>query len=177
MVSFSLQHHIKMNMKRLILLASGIWMILAAFFACQSPSAPKERLLYYKDSKAVLRRYFIINEKIEGVMTEYFEDGKIKLERFFKNGVEEGRTALYYPDGKIREIQRYTNGQRQGGDTLFFQDGKPQLILQFKDNKKNGPLQKWSPEGTLSFEAIYENDTLKTVTKAPNVLEKAAASK
>jgi antitoxin component YwqK of YwqJK toxin-antitoxin module len=159
-------------MKRLILLASGTWMLLTAFFACQSPSAPKERLFYYKDSKAILRRYFTIDEKIEGEMTEYFEDGKIKLKRIFKNGVEEGTTTSYYPDGKTREIQRYTNGMRQGGDTLFYQDGKPQMIVQFKDDKKNGPLQKWSPEGILSFEAIYENDALKTVTKAPNAPEK-----
>jgi antitoxin component YwqK of YwqJK toxin-antitoxin module len=164
-------------MKRLILLASGTWMLLTAFFACQSPSAPKERLLYYKDSKAILRRYFTIDEKIEGVMTEYFEDGKTKLERHFKNGIEEGSTMSYYPDGKIREVQRFKNGLQQGGDTLFYQDGKSQFIVQFKDGKKNGPLQKWSQEGSLSFEAIYENDTLKSVTKAPNVLEKAAASK
>lgn len=164
-------------MRRLMLLASETWFIFTPFFACQSSNTPKENLLYYKDSKAVLRRYYTVKEKFEGVMTEYFEDGKTKMERHFKNGIEEGTTMSYYPDGKTREIQRYSNGQRQGGDTLFYQDGKPQMIAQFKDDKKNGPFQKWSPEGTLSFEAIYENDALKTVTKAPNAVEKAANAK
>jgi hypothetical protein len=164
-------------MKPIFFVTNGVLLAFTIFFSCQSTSQPKERILQYADSKAVLRRYFTIDDKIEGEMTEYYEDGKTKLVRHFKNNVEEGTTASYYPDGKMREIQRYTNGLQQGGDTLFYQDGKPQFIVQFKDGKKNGPLQKWSPEGVLSFEAIYENDSLKTVTKAPKSTEKAGNTK
>jgi len=139
-------------------------MAFSVFFACQKPGEPKERVLYYKDSKAVMRRYVTINEKIEGEMTEYYEDGKIKLVRHFKNGQEDGTNRLFYPDGKLKETQTFVAGLKQGGDTLFYPTGKPQFIVTFKDGKKDGLLQKWTPEGSLFFEAVYDKDSLKAVT-------------
>jgi antitoxin component YwqK of YwqJK toxin-antitoxin module len=151
-------------MKYLFFTTCGILMAFSVFFACQKPGEPKERVLYYKDSKAVMRRYFTINEKIEGEMTEYYEDGKIKLVRQFKNGQEEGTNRLFYPDGKLKETQTFVAGLQQGGDTLFYPTGKPQFIVTFKDGKKDGLLQKWTPEGSLFFEAVYDKDSLKAVT-------------
>ena len=151
-------------MKYLIFVTIGILVALSGFFACQSPSQPKERILYYGNNKAVLRRYFTINDKIEGEMTEYYEDGKTKIIRHFKNGLEEGTNRLFYPDGKLKETQTFVAGLQQGGDTLFYPTGKPQFIVTFKDGKKDGLLQKWTPEGSLSFEAVYALDSLKTVT-------------
>jgi antitoxin component YwqK of YwqJK toxin-antitoxin module len=164
MVSFSLHPILLQNMKYLFFTTSGILMAFSVFFACQKPGEPKERVLYYKDSKAVMRRYFTINDKIEGEMTEYYEDGKTKLVRQFKNGQEEGTNRLFYPDGKLKETQTFVTGLKQGGDTLFYPTGKPQFIVTFKDGKKDGLLQKWTLEGSLFFEAVYDKDSLKGVT-------------
>ncbi len=112
---------------------------------------------------AVSRRYQLVDGKIEGVMTDYFPDGRIKAERRFENNKQTGRTVLYHPGGAIREVQYYENGLKEGGDTLFYETGRPEFIVHFQRGLKNGPLQKFSPEGVLVFEARYRLDTLEEV--------------
>lgn len=145
-------------------------LLLPILFAACDGSKPKENVLYYKENGAVLRRYFTVKDKIEGAMTEYFSNGKIKIERNFKDGIQTGPTTAYYPDGNLKEKQYYKNGALDGGDTLFYPDGKPQFIVQFKDGKKDGALQKWTEDGKLFFEALYQMDSLKTVkSQNPNL--------
>ncbi|MBU6339903.1 MAG: hypothetical protein KGS48_00290 [Bacteroidetes bacterium] len=149
----------------------------ASIMACGKKSGPEERILYYPNSNKVMRKYTENQGKIEGKMQEFYPEGPLKMERDFKNGLEDGLNTLYYPDGQIKEKQHFVQGVQQLGDTIFYPGNKPQLIVTFKDGKKNGLLQKWSPEGALSFEAMYENDALKTVTKTPNTVEKSETSK
>ncbi|MEI6411950.1 MAG: hypothetical protein WCR52_21340 [Bacteroidota bacterium] len=144
--------------------------VIFTFLAACSDSKPKEKLIYYKDSNAVLRRYFTIKDQIDGLMQEYYQDGKVKMERNFKNGIQTGPSIAYYPDGKHKERQYFVNGVQEGGDTLFYPDGKPQFIVQFKGGKKDGALQKWTEDGVLFFEAIYQMDSLKSVkSQNPNL--------
>jgi antitoxin component YwqK of YwqJK toxin-antitoxin module len=139
-----------------------------SFAACTDK--PKENILTYKDTGAVMRRYFTVKDKIEGAMLEYYPDGKVKMERNFKEGIQTGQTIAYYPDGKLKERQHYLNGVLEGGDTLFYPNGKSQFIVQFKNGKKDGPLQKWTEDGNLFFEAVYQMDSLKSVkSQNPNL--------
>jgi antitoxin component YwqK of YwqJK toxin-antitoxin module len=71
----------------------------ALFSACKSNT--KENLLYYNDGK-ILRRYTTVGDKIEGPVTEYYPDGKVKIERMFQNGLQVGRAVVYFNDGKIK---------------------------------------------------------------------------
>lgn len=143
-------------------------LLLAA--ACNSPAESptpdtpqrQEKIETY-GTGAVSRRYQLVDGKIEGVMTDYFPDGRIKAERRFKNGKQTGRTVLYHPGGAIREVQYYENGLKEGGDTLFYENGQPEFLVHFQRGLKNGPLQKFSPEGALVFEARYRLDTLEEV--------------
>ena len=59
-----------------------------------------------------------VNGKKEGVMTEYYKDGKIKGDRLFKNDIQIGKSTFYYPSGKVKEVQYYEEGKITGGDTL-----------------------------------------------------------
>ncbi|MBL7794915.1 MAG: hypothetical protein JNJ90_00285 [Saprospiraceae bacterium] len=135
-------------------------------FACNenpkllpTPAQPVEKTEKY-GTGSVSRRYQEIGGKKQGLMTDYYPDGRLKAERWFEDDKQTGRTALYYPGGQIREVQYYENGLKEGGDTLFYEHGRVQFVANFHREKKNGYLRKWSPTGDLIFEARYEMDSL-----------------
>ena len=129
------------------------------WIACDKKQEPVEKLQNYETGE-ISRRYYEINGKKEGKMTDYYPDGLLKAERIFKDNKQVGRTVIYFPSGKIKEVQYYEEGLKQGGDTLWYEDGKLQFSLQFNKDKKDGYLRKWAPDGSLTYEAKFENETL-----------------
>ncbi|MEQ1745888.1 MAG: hypothetical protein ABMA02_10705 [Saprospiraceae bacterium] len=128
--------------------------------APQKPAnQPLEKTEVY-GSGQIARRYQEMAGKKEGLMRDYFLDGRTKAERWFKADKQVGRTVLYYPGGQIREVQYYQDGKKEGGDTLFYENGSIEFAVDFHEEKKNGYLRKWSLEGELVFEAKYAMDSL-----------------
>ena len=135
--------------------------VAALYTACRSESQkPEEKLQYYGNGE-VSRRHYEVNGKKEGIMTDYYPDGKKRGERIFRNDLQSGRSVFYYPDGQIKEVQYFSEeGLKEGGDTVFYDTGGPQFLVTFKNGVKHGYVRKWSPEGELTYEARYEMDTL-----------------
>lgn len=131
-------------------------------FSCkQAPQTPQtiEKTEQY-GTGVVSRRYQETDGKKQGMMTDYYPDGRLKAERWFEDDKQAGRTVLYYSSGAIKEVQYYQNGEKEGGDTLFYEDGRVEFAVDLRQGKKNGYLRKWSPEGDLVFEAKYAMDSL-----------------
>ena len=148
-----------------LIFMAGMWLMPACSSDTPSASVVSEEKVDYYDTKAIKRRYQVVNGHKQGKMTEYYNDGKTKAERNFKDDLEEGRTVYYFPSGKIREVQHFIAGEKQFGDTLWYDTGELQFTVEFKDSKKNGYFRKWSKEGETVIEAIYNQDTLVRVTK------------
>ena len=147
----------KLNKNLAFLIFPGIiWLV----SACKQEAKPVEIIQRFASGE-ISRRHFEVNGKKEAMMTEYYRNGQVRSERFFKNDLQTGRTVFYYPDGKIKEVQYFDeNGLKQGGDSTFYEDGSLQMLLNFENGENHGYLRKWSPEGALIYEARYERDTL-----------------
>lgn len=130
-------------------------------FACK-PAPPKmeERVDHYIEGGGISRRTNFVDGKREGKMTDYYPAGELMAERWFKNGHQEGKTMIYYPSGARKEVQYYHEGAQTSGDTIWYEDGRIQFTVSFINNKKNGYLHKWGPDGVLIFESKYAMDTL-----------------
>ncbi|HSF88586.1 MAG TPA: hypothetical protein VLA46_04165 [Saprospiraceae bacterium] len=145
------------------LVALGSFCILT-LIGCGSKT---EEVIYNYPTGELSRRHHEVNGKKEGVMTEYYKDGKIKGKRLFKNDVQIGKSTFYYPSGKIKEVQYYDEGKITGGDTLFYETGQPEFLRTYTKGILDGYLRKWAPDGTLIYEAKYSNDTLVEVKGEP----------
>jgi hypothetical protein len=145
----------------LIFLASFCFLILSG---CRSNT---EEVITNYPSGELSRRHTEVNGKKEGVMTEYYKDGKIKGERLFKNDIQIGKSTFYYPGGKIKEVQYYEEGKITGGDTIFYETGEPEFLRTYTKGILDGYLRKWAPDGTIIYEAKYRNDTLVEVKGEP----------
>jgi antitoxin component YwqK of YwqJK toxin-antitoxin module len=139
----------------------ALLLLLTTLFACNSNV--KEVKTYFKEGGQLQRQYKTVDGKIEGIMTEYYPSGKVKMARLFQNGLQTGNTVVYFEDGKIKESQYFENGLQVRGDTIFYPTGTPELVVSFKDGKRDGYLHKYNPDGTVFFEALYEKDALKEV--------------
>lgn len=117
----------------------------------------------------ISRRYTKIDGKKEGLMIDYYPSGSLKGERMFENDIQVGKTTIYHKNGKIKEVQYYTDGKIHGGDTLFYDTGQPEMVLTFNKGLKDGYVRKWSQDGTLIYEAKYENEILVEVKGKPLV--------
>ena len=127
----------------------------------------KEEVVQNYGTGQISRKYTKIDGKKEGLMTDYYPDGSLKGERWFRNDTQVDKTTLYYKGGQIQEVQYYKDGKIHGGDTVFYEDGSPQFLLNFDKGIKNGYVRKWKPDGTLVYEAKYAHDTLIEVKGQP----------
>jgi antitoxin component YwqK of YwqJK toxin-antitoxin module len=138
-----------------------ILLFLAVLVSLISSCGSKEvEIVQNYGSGEVSRKHIEINGKKEGKMTEYYKDGKIKGDRLFKDDIQVGKTIFYYPSGKIQEVQYYEEGKMNGGDTVFYETGQPQFLRTFHKGVLDGYIRKWAPDGSLTYEAKYSNDTL-----------------
>lgn len=79
--------------------------------------------------------------RAHGLTTYYFENGKIKSEVNFKNGVKHGEVKTYFESGELYSIENFKNGALHG--------------------KK----QKFTTTGVLMYEAYYSNGVHSKNTK------------
>ena len=147
-------------MKNVIRLFS-LFISLIYFVACgESTNKPEKRYLYFENGNT-RREYEVIKDKKEGIMTDFYPDGKKKSERFFKNDTQTGKTAIYHPNGNIKEVQYFDNiGMREKGDTLWYENGNMEYIAQFSNNMKNGLMTKFDSNQNAIYKAIFKDDSL-----------------
>jgi antitoxin component YwqK of YwqJK toxin-antitoxin module len=148
----------KMNNLNKILGFSGL-LIMLLFSSCKQKSKGEEVIGNYATGE-VSRRHTLVDGKKEGKMVDYYLDGKLKSERFFKNDIQVDKSTFYYPSGKVQEVQYYDQGQKHGGDTIFYESGAPQMVVTFNHGQKDGYLRKWGEDGALIYEAKYAMEKL-----------------
>ena len=146
-----------------------LWILMMAtlsILSCKSNSNENEAIQYYDDGK-ILRKYTVIDGKKEGLMIDYYPDGSVQGERMFKNDIQVGKTTIYHKNGKVKEVQYYTDGKIQGGDTLFYETGQPEMVITLDRGIKHGYMRKWAPDGTLIYEAKFDQDKIVEVKGVP----------
>ena len=145
--------------KNIILSVAFILPVLFIISSCK-PAPVETEVVQNWGTGEVSRRYKTVDGKKEGLMIDYYQDGSLKAERWFKNDTQVGKTILYHKNGKIKEVQYYDQGTIHGGDTTFYETGAPEMLLNFDHGIKHGYVRKWLEDGTLIYEAKYAHDTL-----------------
>lgn len=123
-----------------------------------------------------------------GVIVERYDNGKIRSETSWKNGVRDGAYRSYWDNGKLNEDGWYTNGKKDrlwteyssfgekmwerpyvngalnGTRVQWFNDDDPRTpqriaeTIQFVNGKKQGELVGYWSDGVVSKRGHYDND-------------------
>ena len=64
------------------------------------------------------------NSKLDGLCTEWYQNGQKKIKGIIKDGRRYGLCALWYENGQKEEVGRYKDGEKFGyQDDRLYKDG------------------------------------------------------
>lgn len=92
---------------------------------------------------------------LNGLRTVYEENGQKSFERNYVNGLNEGISIEYYPSGKVRQTCNFKNGKEQGICKAYYENNQVQAILNFSNGVQEGDYFEYSPEGKLVSQYFF----------------------
>lgn len=91
---------------------------------------------YHPNGQLSLKGFYIGDStNYDGNLIAYYDNGVVKKELIYKNGLQEGLQKFYYPSGEIEAIYEYKNGLVNGLAEEFFINGNKKS-LGFSVNEK-----------------------------------------
>ena len=102
--------------------------------------------IFYQDS-----------QPYSGTYLTYFENGNLKMETNFLEGMKDGECKLYFEDGKLNEVRSYRNNEMHGTWLTFNNMGVKVAEASYKNGKKDGNWFVWDEDGSLKYELCYKD--------------------
>ena len=104
-----------------------------------------------------------------GLIKEYFEDGSIKEETEYFNGVKEGKRKVWYRSGQLYKSGTMKNDRWHGTYEEWYENGSPKLSGQYMDGQQDGEWVFFDKEGNNLPNLNFENG-IETTRKLPKLL-------
>jgi len=144
---------------------------------------------YHKDSTTTIDNTFVLKstkKAITGLVYTTYDNGQLKYESSWKDGVVDGRCRSFHENGQPRGEQNFKNGKRHGIERKWYENGQLEYEWNHKDEtlwvgqqrwwydngqlwieklydengKQNGIAKSWYASGQLKYEMKYKADTL-----------------
>jgi uncharacterized protein len=136
---------------------------------------------WYYENGALMRQEFYIDNKRNGIMTEYTEDGKIITKGEFIDGMQEGLWVYetpeykeignyvndrpdslwkryYMPKEKLRFEGKFVNGDEEGQHTWYYPTGRKMTQGSYIGGMKQNDWKFYDETGFNYLTIFYEND-------------------
>ena len=120
-----------------------------------------EFVFYYADGKTKARMTYKDSGSVAYATTLY-ESGRTMAEGKYINQLKDSIWS-YYGDStnQLISTESYRMGVLQGESITYYPGtNQPTEIIIYDNGKKQGPLKKYFPDGSLMTEGFYENDRL-----------------
>ena len=85
----------------------------------------------------------------------FYDNGKLKYQRFYKDGKANGKWAHYYDDGNTWIEGNYNNGIKVGLWTTYYKNGQEWTMSDYKNNERSGKWLFYNDDGTVYEEKEY----------------------
>ena len=99
-------------------------------------------------------------EAFSGEAKEFYPNGSVKMEAFFKNGIPQGTVKTYDKQGRLIASEEYKNGKRDGKIELFNSEGIIEVQAFYKGGKKHGKRTFYYETGEPMHEENFNNGLL-----------------
>jgi antitoxin component YwqK of YwqJK toxin-antitoxin module len=135
------------------------------------------RLIVYKGGKrnGIVRQYYMngkllgekmyVNGKENGMEKWYYENRMLKSETHYNMDKENGTRKTYYENGSLESETPFTNGKINGVDKEYYENGKLKYEFPRANSENNGVLKEYYEDGKLKTESPYINDTVNGTVK------------
>ncbi len=90
----------------------------------------------------------------------YYENGNVKSNIHFKDGVRDGEAVFYREDGSKKEELNYINGKVEGLVRIYDDNGTLREMFTIENGKREGPTTMFDSTGNYIEDIFYENGVL-----------------
>ena len=152
-----------MKLKNSITIGLGLWCF--SLLSCKSPQNVKEADLKekeiiverYKDS-TVFRKFKRRSDKGDGLLTEYYPNGKTKLTVKLKSWKWNGQSKQFFSSGKVQFMQNYRDNIKEGIGFYFYENGNIHKMERYFNGLKNGKYVEYYEQdsGKIKFIVDYK---------------------
>ena len=123
-----------------------ITILIATHGAFSQELIKKDDGKYYKDDKL-----------FTGIHKDYFDDGILKSERAFKNGLENGTSIYYYTLDKKKEQREYNDGFKSGTWLTWNLEGQKTAEAHYVKDLKHGKWIIYDDNGNKRYKMNYDH--------------------
>lgn len=93
----------------------------------------------------------------EDVRTEKYENGTVRLETHYVEGVKTGPEREYFESGALKRELHYEAGQRQGEAKLYYEAGGLEERATYVSGRLEGVVERYHRNGKLSYRALFKD--------------------
>ncbi len=93
----------------------------------------------------------------DGRWRQYYEDGCLEVEWFWKEGIEQGPWTAFYEDGAVHIYGGLAQGHEDGLWTEYFEDGTKAYEGRYVAGKEDGEWREWHESGVLRSLGTYDH--------------------
>jgi antitoxin component YwqK of YwqJK toxin-antitoxin module len=111
----------------------------------------------FSQIRKIDNKYYKDNDLYNGIYTESYDNGNLKIKLNIKNGLENGLCYNYYENGNIKEQFSYKDGMFNGEFKEWDKDGNVLAIAYYINNKKEGSWLIYK-DNVLRYKINYSND-------------------
>jgi hypothetical protein len=94
----------------------------------------------------------------DGLVKDYFSNGKLRAEINYKKGKRHGKAKQYYKDGKLFQEIDYANDLKHGIARKYYENGKLFQETPYDSGQIHGIQKKYHTNGNLVAEIPYDYD-------------------
>jgi antitoxin component YwqK of YwqJK toxin-antitoxin module len=137
----------------------------------KNPDGTQE-VIFYRDGKELAKELIGTDDTVittmgkipDGLVKEFFFDGAVREEVYYKNGKKEGVAKLYNSKGVVRGEFNFKKGIQDGLSKTYYDTGELLKEITFKNGKLEGVNREYAKDGTLLFEAYFKDDKQDGIT-------------
>ena len=93
--------------------------------------------------------------KRNGMFRQYYDNGKIQEESYFKDDLKNGFSKWFNKNGRLIAVYQYLNGNFDGIQKTFYENDTLQTVYFFKDNKYSGESKEFYRNGKVKVTGKY----------------------
>lgn len=131
-------------------LIAVVLMPLALSSAKHAPDASIDvrRTYFANGAIAAERRY--IGDREEGRHVGWWENGRLRFDFTYRDGVMEGEAREWFEDGGLYRVTHYRRGQEEGAQQMWWPDGSLRASYAVRDGRRFGLL---GAKGCVTFDS------------------------
>jgi antitoxin component YwqK of YwqJK toxin-antitoxin module len=94
--------------------------------------------------------------KLEGKGKQWWENGQLRIQEYYKDGKLEGEHKEWWKNGQICQQEYYKEGKREGEAKDWYSNGQISIQCYYKEGLLEGEYKEWNKNGQLLLQCYYK---------------------